>query len=201
MTVRSWISEKIKGVLIKKEGKNAKVKIDKADPGDVYEIANVFYRTWLNTYPNEEYGILVDDIEDRFQNAFSQEKLNKRAEAIANSPDTQMMLVARAGDQVVGLIDVKKDLEKNELRAMYVLPEYQGLGLGKALWSKAKKHFDKDKDTVLSVALYNKAAINFYKKIGFQETYEISYPEGFKMKSGAVIPVTKMIMRKNSRWY
>ena len=36
-------------------------KIRKTKPEDAKELINLFYLTWLQTYPNEEIGITEDD--------------------------------------------------------------------------------------------------------------------------------------------
>jgi hypothetical protein len=49
------------------------IKLVVPKPEDTWAITEVFYKSWLLAYPNEKYGITVDDIEDRFKIAFSPE--------------------------------------------------------------------------------------------------------------------------------
>ncbi len=169
--------------------------VSRAKPEDARGMQEVFYKTWLNTYPNVENGISVDDIEDRYKNAFTDETINKRAERILHPPEGETVFVAKEDEKVVGLCFVEKYPEKNQIQAIYVLPEYQGKGIGKKLWSEAKKVFDAGKDVIIEVATYNTQAIEFYKKLGFVDTGKRWRDEKFKMKSGTTIPEMEMVIR------
>lgn len=168
------------------------VKIALATPEDVRGVQEVFYKTWLATYPNEELGITVDDIEKRFKGTLTEEALAKRAARITNPPEGETLFLAKEGEKVVGLCRAVKSEESNRLQAIYVLPGYQGRGVGKLLWEEAQKIFDPSKDTVVAVATYNIGAIDFYKKLGFRDTGRRLEDEKFKMKSGATIPEMEM---------
>lgn len=76
-----------------------------------------------------------------------------------------------------------------------MLPEFQGLGIGKMLWKKANEFLDPKKDTFVQVADYTENAINFYKKIGFVETGKRIENESQKFKSGAVISQIEMVKK------
>ena len=117
-----------------------------ATPNDVVGIQEVFYRTWLATYPNEEAGITVDDIEDRYKDRLNEKNISKRKEQIINPLDGQTLFVAKDGERVVGLCRVVKKVDRNQLLAIYVLPEYQSRGIGSKLWEECKKIFDSSKD-------------------------------------------------------
>jgi len=179
-----------------KEKKN-EIIIGLAKPEDAVGIQQVFYITWLDTYPNEELGITVDDIKDHYKDSLSEEKLKKRIEAIINPPEGQTMFVAKEGDKVVGVCRVEKGLEKNKLRTIYVSPEFQGKGVGSMLWNQAKTVFDMNKDVVVDVVTYNTKAIEFYKKLGFEDTGKRFTDERFTMKSGATMPEMEMVIKAN----
>ena len=85
--------------------------------------------------------------------------------------------------------------DKNQLQAIYVVPEYQRKGVGKLLWKEAQKYFDEGKDIVVEVATYNSNAIAFYKKLGFVDTGKRFSDEKFKMKSGNLIPEMEMELK------
>lgn len=180
---------------VEKENMENNISITVATPDDVVDIQEVFYKTWLATYPNEEAGITVDDIEDRYKDRLNEDKLAKRREQIANPTEGNTLLVAKAGDRVIGLCRVVKHQEKNQLQAIYVLPEYQGKGIGYKLWEEAQKLFDPSKDTYVEVATYNKNAIAFYKKLGFVETGRKFTDEKMKLKSGSMIPEMEMVIK------
>lgn len=162
---------------------------------DVYGIQEVLYRTWLATYPNEEFKITADDIEDRFKNRKSKEALEKRKKQISSLPDTEVVLVAKEGNKVIGFCRASKHEDRNQLHAIYVLPEYQRRNIGKSFWYQAQKYFDRSKDTIVQVAEYNYMAIKFYMKLGFRDTGKRWKDEKYKMKSGAMIPEMEMVIK------
>ncbi len=164
---------------------------------DVWGIQNVYYESWLATYPNEQYKITVDDIEDNFKDSFTEETLNKRRQAILNpDPDSKLkVLIAKHDDKVVGVCRVELLPEKNQLRTIYLLPEYFGKGIGTKLWNEIKKFCDPNKPTYVEVVEYNDQAINFYKKLGFVETGKKFSDERFRMKSGSIFPEIEMVLK------
>lgn len=60
---------------VKNQSEQSRVTITTAKPEDARGIVEVLYKTWLDTYPNEEAGITVDDIEDKFSVYFTEEFL------------------------------------------------------------------------------------------------------------------------------
>jgi ribosomal protein S18 acetylase RimI-like enzyme len=177
--------------------KYPEITVDSPKPEDARAVSEVFYKTWLVTYPNEEHGVSVEDIEERYKDAFTEEGIAKRAEKIEHPKEGEVMLVARDRENIVGVCNISQDKEVNHLNAIYVLPEYQGKGVGKLLWQEAQKYFDSVKDTVVEVAVYNDNAIKFYKRLGFEETGKTFVREQHRMKSGVVIPETELIIRNN----
>ncbi len=169
-----------------------KIKIENAKPEDVRGIAEVFYKTWLATYPNEEYGITVADVEDNYKDSFTAETLEKRRKQILEMPSNTKYVSAKDGDTVVGICRAIKHEDRNQLQAIYVLPEYQGKGIGHALWLEAEKFFDPMKETFVQVATYNKKAIAFYEKLGFKDNGKRFSDERFRFKSGNIIPEMEM---------
>jgi ribosomal protein S18 acetylase RimI-like enzyme len=75
---------------------------------------------------------------------------------------------------------------------IYVLPEYQGKGIGKLLWNELSKYLDINKETFVEVATYNENAIKFYEKLGFVDTNKRFTDERFRMRSGGIIPQMEM---------
>jgi ribosomal protein S18 acetylase RimI-like enzyme len=168
--------------------------ITTATPADVEGIQTVFDEAWLDTYPNEEAGITVEDILDRRKDSFSEERLQKRREYFANIPDGQKFVVAKEGDKVVGLCNLMIEPEYNKLSTIYILPAYQGKGIGQMLWKAVSPFLDNSKDTIVQVATYNMKAIAFYEKLGFVDTGKRFSDEKFRMKSGALLPEMEMVI-------
>lgn len=165
-------------------------------PEEAEGATQVFYQTWLATYPNEEYGITGEDIEDRFVPRLSKEGIEKMSSGIENSKENSLFLIAKNGNKVVGVCRARRNDEANELVAIYVLPEYQRQGLGYKFWQEVQKFFDQDKDIIVKVATYNDKAINFYKKLGFRDTGKRFSDERTRMASGSIIPEMEMIIKR-----
>lgn len=183
---------------LKNSSEKLTLKVSKAVPDDALGINTVFYKAWLATYPNEEAGITVEDIEESYKDRLSPERIEKGKERLRNTSENELRLVAKAGGEVIGVSRVIRDEEFNKLQTLYVLPEHQGKGVGTALWEEGKKFLDTTKDTVLEVATYNTNAINFYKKLGFEDTGRRITDERFRMKSGNIVPELEMKRRKES---
>jgi ribosomal protein S18 acetylase RimI-like enzyme len=111
--------------------------------------------------------------------------------------ENENYFVAKVNGKVVGFCFVTKNEERNQLSAIYILPEFQGKGLGKSLWESASSFIDTSKDTFVDVVTYNTQAIEFYKKLGFVDTGRRWSEEKFKMKSGGVLPEMEMVIRAN----
>lgn len=171
------------------------IAIEEAGPEHVEGIQEVFYRTWLDTYPNEDVGITVEDIEARYKGRNGEERLAKRRADIVNREPHKKYFVALDGDTVAGLCRVEKNEDGNHLNAIYVLPQYQGQGIGTRLLRAAESFFDPSKDTYLGVATYNQKAIDFYTKLGFSDTGERYTDEWTRMESGAILPEMKMVRK------
>ena len=170
-----------------------KIQITKPQEQDIYGIQEVFYKCWLNTYPNDEAGITVEDIEHKFRDAFNSETLQKRKAYLLNLPENIRFVVAKNEEQVIGVCWQMKKMDINLLQAIYILPGYQGNGIGYMLWQDALQYFGTGKDILLLVATYNTKAIAFYKKLGFIETGKRYADERHRMKSGAIITDIEMI--------
>ncbi len=163
------------------------IKIRNAKPQDSFEINKVYYDSWLNTYPNKDFNISKKDIETYLKDSLSEEKIESHQAFLKKLPEGAIVLVAEKNGVIVGFLflqngNKKKDV--NNLRAIYIKPKYQKLGIGRKLWENALVFLDKTKDTNVRVVGYNKEAIGFYKKLGFVFTgnkfsNEIEIKEGF----------------------
>ncbi len=168
------------------------IQVRNAVPQDVRGINNVLYQAWLVTYPNEEYGITREDIEDDYKDVFTEESIKKREENMRNIPEKQKRLVAVYEDKIVGVLTMVRNEDNNQLRTIYILPEFQGKGIGKMLYAEAIKFCDKNKKLIVQVATYNTNTIEFYEKLGFVDNGNRFTEERFRFKSGAIIPEMEM---------
>lgn len=175
------------------------ISIRKAEPKDSKDIQNVFYKTWLATYPDEKTGVTKEDIEKMYENNFSQSFIASYSEKIENLPDTTLFLVAvdEEKNKIVGLCRIHSRDTYNQLHSIYVLPEYQNRGIGTMLWQTGLSYMKPSKEVIVQVATYNDQAISFYKKLGFTDTGKRFQDEKFKMPvSGVIIPQMELAIRK-----
>ncbi len=148
----------------------ADVTVERARVEDIPAMQDVWYESWLATYPNEEVGITRDGVEERWKNRHSPEKVEKMRAFIEGDNESARLFVARVDGKVVGVCRVSREENFNELNALYVLPDYLGQGIGTQLWNEAHTFLDARKVTYVYVATYNARAIRFYEKLGFIDT-------------------------------
>lgn len=171
------------------------VVIRQALPEDARGIQEVFYRSWLTTYPNADAGITIEDVEVFFKDAFSEETIEGWRKDIAAPNARRSLLVAIIDEKVIAVCRAFIKDEYNQLQAIYILPEYQRHGIGHRFVAELQTFFDPTKPTIVQVATYNKQAINFYERLGFVDTGKRFSQERFVMPvSGKRIP--EMEMRK-----
>ncbi len=176
------------------------VRITNAVPGDAWGIVNVLHKTWLATYPNEEFGITKEHIEESYKDSFTEEKLKKLNNKLAQTSEEERRLIARTESGIVGVATMIKNKENNQLKTLYVLPEFQGKGIGKKLWEEAKTFCDPTKDSIVQVATYNLNAIEFYKRLGFVDTGKRSISTAWRVeKIGAHIPEMEMVINAGQK--
>ena len=162
---------------------------------DAETIFEIYYKTWLATYPNEAHGVLVSDIEHHYKELRTPEHREKDKARIRNIGTDARMLVAEIGNTIVGTSNMVRGGERNKISSIYILPEFQGKGVGRKLFDTALLWFDKTKDIQVDVATYNTKAITFYESLGFVRTGEIFTEERFCMQSGGIIPEERMIRK------
>ena len=161
-----------------------KIKIRKSVPDDIYGIREVTKVTWLKTYPSNEEGITIGDIEEKFENDETPEGKKKIEERKKKYKDGNSGIwVAEDEGKIIGFCMALREGKHNRVGAIYVLPIYQGRGLGKQLIENAFGWLGDKKDILINVARYNKQAIDFYKKFGFMET-----GKGGTLDSAAMLP-------------
>ena len=168
--------------------------IESATEADVLDIQKVFYETWVSIYQNEEHGITEEDLKKRYANLFSEEVLENRRKIIRELGQDERFLVAKIDGKIVGSSYLEREPDHNRLQSLYILPEYQGRGIGTKFWHEAQDFFDFSKDTVLDVVEYNSKAIEFYKRLGFIDSGKRFAEEMGDSKKIAVRPMMEMVL-------
>jgi ribosomal protein S18 acetylase RimI-like enzyme len=160
---------------------------------DVPGVQELFVETWIDTYPNVEAGITEEDIRDHFKQSLTPETIKRRTEQLRDMPTNERRLIAHADGRPVGLCVATIMEDRNTLLRFYVLPAYQGKGIGTKLWNEMLRCLPADRPTYLEVATYNKKAQRFYEKRGFIDTGVRTLTDRFHFKSGALMPNKEMM--------
>jgi ribosomal protein S18 acetylase RimI-like enzyme len=168
--------------------------VSRATPEDVASIQDVLYRVWLTTYPNKALGITVADIEEMFKDRNSDEALARIRERISSA--SEITFVAKENGKVVGVCRVIRREDKDVMESIYVLPEYQRLGIGSAIWREIEKLLDSNRKIIVQVATYNTDAIEFYKRCGFRDTGKRWEEKKFRLRSGTAVPAMEMLAKQ-----
>lgn len=173
------------------------IKIVDSVPEDVFGIRNVQKITWIDTYPNLDLGITKEDVEAKFSEdntEVGKKKIEKWKEEYANP--NQHRWVAKEGQEIIGFCVAGKGNNSNRIYAIYVIPSFQGKGLGKQLMEKALDWLSDNKDIYVNLAPYNTKALQFYEKFGFTKTGKNVHSEGVDaLPSGKTIPEIEMIKK------
>ena len=121
--------------------------------------AFVHWKCWQVTYP----GLVSQEYLDKFTLEKSEERAFQWRDNI---------LVAKDGDRVVGFVGYGKSgdglPDTGEIFALYVLPEYQGTGVGQRLMDAALEKLSAFPHLCLWAVKGNGRAIRFYEKNGFR---------------------------------
>lgn len=160
-----------------------------ASPEDAAGIAHVRKETWLATYPHPDSGVTVEDILSKQLD--SDDQVQRWRKAIEQTDGPRRLWVAKtAAGTIVGYGQGKQREERNEIWGLYVLPAYQGNGLGRQLLAEVIAWLGDEKPIDLSVATYSERAIAVYQSFGFAVIG--SDPSSPTFASGAVIPSLSM---------
>jgi len=132
--------------------------------GDCHEIVKLKGEVWNTTYR----GIYSDDTLANYD----VESNERTFVSIVNSPKMSLNVAMDAG-KIIGFISCGEPYRpylyyKQDIGLLYILQDYQGLGIGKTLFSLAKNQILKNghKEFFVSVNKYNQKAIDFYIAMG-----------------------------------
>ncbi len=136
-----------------------KLIIRKATVEDAEGKGYVHYHSWIETYT----GLFPDEVMARLS-------LEKNIQLAKDYPENTY--VAIVDNKIIGfscyLQSRDEDLDDTgEIMAIYILKEYQGLGIGKKLMEVCYKELSKYSKLSLWVLGSNKKSVGFYEKQGF----------------------------------
>jgi ribosomal protein S18 acetylase RimI-like enzyme len=145
--------------------------IREAAVAEAGEIRRVHARSWLATYPNEDYGVTRQWVEEFTESWLTVQALAQSAEFIAQviaAPDT-FYRVAEVGGRIAGFVHAaKRGPDDAEILGLYLDPPVIGVGVGRQLMDAAIGWVG-PAAARLDVAPYNQRAIAFYRRYGFAE--------------------------------
>lgn len=162
------------------------LKIVAATPGDRPAIARLLQQVWLDTYIDTDRRITTQDISEHVR--VLRQPLNAPTPEQLPDQNTRRW-TAKRGGQVVGYCRVRQLADSGRLQVLHILPEYQGMGIGKLLIEQALSWLDESKPIYLKVVRYNDRAVGFYQKYGFQITRQFA----LRLRSGKLLPKYEMV--------
>jgi len=131
---------------------------------DLSIIQDVLWKTWLDSY---SHFIPEEDLRAYFAEHYDMDSLR----SLFHNPMADGFVVENEGT-VVGFMRTARDPEENRyyVSSLYVLPQFQTKGLGKALMKRAAeeaKSFRLDRLWV-GVMVQNHHTVDWYKSMGYQ---------------------------------
>lgn len=165
---------------------NINLKLDFARPDYVRAINDLMRESWIATYPNEEYGISIEDILPAFEMTEEEEK--RRKECFVSNPPGPGYWVVRNENEVCGYIRVKiLDDGRGKISGLYVHPKYFGKGVAQILMETALDFVQNCDEFYVECTAHNDRATRFYEKYGFKVDSNINTPN-FKLSTGKEMP-------------
>lgn len=167
------------------------VKISRAKPADAIGVQTLLRETWIDTYVNEEDGISRADIESI--NFLSEENINRRLNEFQKKITGRFAAVVRIGNDIVGMCSFFITGPVGTIKAIYISPRFQRLGIGSKLFEYAIEHLKDCRIIEIELASQNKKAYSFYFKHGFVENGKSGI---YKLPNGKSFPTICMELKK-----
>lgn len=165
-------------VILYKMKYSKEIKIRVWDKTDFDAVREILLKTWENTYT----FIPEADRVAHLNSFYNKNKLND----LLNDSHSKS-IIAEVDSVAAGWMKLFEDKLNNKffISSLYILPEYQGFGIGKKLLDEAYKTANRKNfsEIWLGVMKQNLKAVEWYKKSGFVFTIE----EPFRMGSTEVI--------------
>ena len=134
-----------------------------ASKRDIGTISALLGRVWHDTYDSIYGPEKVNEITRQWHSM-------PALEHNLNLPSSEF-LVADDGNNIAGTAFASQiDANTAKLHQLYILPEFQGKGVGKLLLDEIEESFFEAQNLVLEVEAQNGPAIGFYKYHGFKQT-------------------------------
>lgn len=139
------------------------IRVRFAKASDLQQYTLLLHITYTDRYVDDSIGLTPECFSLYvFETRDTQDYLKSRLKC----DDSQKTWLAFDGIQLVGSITLIDNGAECELTAFYVLPDYQGKGIGKKLYDLALRE-SHGKDITLDIYAHNKESIEMYKRWGF----------------------------------
>ena len=169
------------------------IKISKATPDDAEGIQMLTAESSKGMY--ELCGWSEVEINNHFNAETIKDGTEKLKKSIPSFTEDDIMFVAKnESGKIIGCCFAERGPDVNKIEAVYISPDYQGLGLGKIMYEKAYELLNPKNSTTLDVFSLNSKAINFYKKLGFSETGKKTFNDKYADSAGNVLEITEMML-------
>jgi ribosomal protein S18 acetylase RimI-like enzyme len=137
--------------------------IERAEAEDVEAIRQVLSETWVATYADHLSASTIEQVATNWHDAGM-----LRSQILQSGV---YFAVAKVDGRIVGLITVLAvNREELLLSRLYVLPAYQGKGIGSGLLNAATASHPEAKSIRLAVEQQNARARSFWRGHGFADT-------------------------------
>lgn len=175
-----------------KELKKSLVEIKLITGTDAEGYIDLKQRSWLDTYPNDEYGISYDDIYKLVTHKPLKDRIQQTIFEIQNNQKLSVYII-HVDKKVAGFVNYQlSSSTKGKIQEIYLAPEYVGRSYGGMLmvFTIDKLRELEIKEITAEVAKYNLRAIKFYEDFGF--VIEGDYENCFKINDKVYMPIIKL---------
>jgi GNAT superfamily N-acetyltransferase len=143
------------------------IDINIARPEEAERIAQVHRASWHETYD----GILPVETIEAMINAGEKQQINHFRETAMGHKPEHMLLVARNDEgEVIGFCDALNGDKIGEVRAVYILREYQKHGIGSMFMKKMTEFLRNCEEVYIDLLRENIPAVRFFEHHGFAFT-------------------------------
>jgi GNAT superfamily N-acetyltransferase len=167
------------------------ITIRMTNPKDAPEILRLKDEVWLDTYPSVALRITAADLQAHLDIDSIQNRMARWRQNLTTTSTTQSW-VAVAEGQLIGFVSAIRGGTRNEIKAIYILPSFQGQGIGKRLLGQALTWLGPRKDIRLCIVEHLTSAIEACEKLGFVRTGPA--PDKLLiLPSGTPVPVLELV--------
>ena len=163
------------------EKEQSKIEIIEPTYDDIPAMIYISQNHYLNNFDeNNKENLSLDDVNEYIKNWNTPDVYNDYADRMRlamDSPDFLFRL-AIENNKPVGLLCAAKEGDEQYIQGVMVDKDHIGKGLSHILMDEALKWLDRSKPTYIDVLEYNKRAIAFYKKYGFEIVENSEHIEG-----------------------